>query len=203
MCSPDIRICRTRTLLRVVQIPLSSGSQSPFNVLVGKTSPLMESQTSSSAFAASGFALLAASASSPFATLAPSSLLKPYDDVSKTDNPPTVHSAALTSGFATLGSTGPSFFGSGSGFGSLGAGFGSGAGFGGGAALTSFASPQKSTASGSKVSKPFEISTDEEAEEGEIDGDDDPEANAVGSTEDSLKDGRFFEQDGKSFALFC
>lgn len=192
--------------MRTTQIPLSGGFadnsiESPSNVQAGSASLLTQSQSSSSAFAASGFALLAGSASSPFATLAAPSPSKPHDEVPKTDKPPAFHSTTPTGGFGSLGGTGLSSFGSGSGFGSLGAGFGSGTIFGGGAPLTSFASPQKFTASSSKGSKTFDTPTDEDAEEGEIDGDDDLEANAVGFTEDSLKDDRFFEQDGKLFAF--
>lgn len=180
------------------KIPPTSGfantsSTSPFGALAGSRSPSSEPpQTSSSAFAASGFSSLAGSSTSGFGGLSKSSggfgsgggfgtgsKSTPSAAPAQENNKPAESSTSTFGGslgqksvFAAAPAP-SSGFGSGtSGFGTLGApsgGFGSGlggSGFGslGGGGLSSFASGKPSTAlaSGSKSPRPFGAIADDD-----------------------------------------
>lgn len=190
-----------------------------------KSPPL--TQTSESAFAASGFGALAKSTTSgfgalgkasdgksPFASVAatttdkrPSIFASTSSEENKTPASPSAFGGALgaKSPFAAVNATNASL--GLSAFGSLGgaspfasSGFGS---LGGGSKLSSFAGGSGPAITGlsSKPTKPFGAPADDDEEDGEEDGEED-EGSEIKSpgTEEDKKDPRFHEQEGKDSA---
>lgn len=208
------------------KIPPTSGfantaAVSPFGALAGSKSPSTEpAQTSSSAFASSGFSALAQSSSSGFGAIGASSggfgsggsfatgsksplaSLGSGDDEKASEPSGSAFGGALGAkpAFAAAGSgTG---FGSGSGFGKVGqaSGFASplgGSGFAsfGGGGLSSFASGKPAAAIGSpvKTSKAFGAPADDDEDDAEG-ADKESEAHVI-SQEDEKQDERFYAQD--------
>ncbi|KAF2836029.1 hypothetical protein M501DRAFT_280467 [Patellaria atrata CBS 101060] len=190
------------------KIPPSSGfantsSTSPFGALAGSKSPPSQPQTSSTAFAKSGFGALANSTSSPFGSMSPStgnkspfgafgtsttSKLSSFASPVATDKP----SSTTFGGGATAGDKSPfaaafstSTLGNGtSGFSGLGASsFGSrlSSGFGtlAGGGLSSFASGGgQITGLSEKPAKPFGAPESDEEEDDEDDTDDEDDEDA-------------------------
>lgn len=188
-----------------------TSATSPFGALASSKSPTSQQQTSSSAFAASGFGSLAASSSSGFGSLSKSNGLSSFaapatakpESLKKDDIKPASGSAfgglGSASSFATAGG---SAFGGSSGFGKLGSSaFGGGFGLTGASKLSSFASGSGGGVLGSsaKPPKPFGVSADDDDEASGSD-DEDGAVKSPRQDEDS-KDERFFAQDGKHF--FC
>lgn len=183
-----------------------------------------EPQTSSSAFAASGFAALSKSTTSPFGTLGATSNTpdaSPFSSLGSSANhtilPSTTGSSNKASldtnsvsgagGFrsaagSTFGTSATSAFGS-LGGSRLGIGFGSGFGGVGAGGLKTFAAPNGPSVFGTGVSSSRAFGSpavdDEEDEDGDEDGQPSGEAR-YGEAHDH-EDKRFHEQDGKSELL--
>lgn len=173
-----------------------SGSKSALAGLSDKKSPETK-ETTPSAFAASGFASLAASASSPFASL--NSAKVAHDETKSNGNAkPSSFASLAASSASPFASAGTSSFGSTSAFGgALGSGFGSAGGFG--SKLTSFASPESGKDAEPKV-KPAKAfgspAADDDDDDDNDDGDaeDDPKDSAVVGESEDRRDERFHEQ---------
>ncbi|MCJ1314843.1 hypothetical protein MMC15_000155 [Xylographa vitiligo] len=196
----------------------NTSAASPFSTLSGKPSVFkspssfgtntsnQETQTSSSAFASSGFAALAGPSTSGFST---------FGTASNSTKPPLLDSrspviSSTTTETSTLGgfgSSAPGGFGSAgkssfvslgaSGFGALGAStFGSpfGRGFGGGSKLSSFAAPVGDTKLGSAKPKIFGASENSDEEDSTSEGGDDHVGDGVEETE--AESGKFQLQEG-------
>lgn len=194
-----------------------TGATSTFGRLADTKSPSLQPQTSSTAFASSGFGALASSSSHGFGTLSKgglSSFASPSKEEKAEISNDTTKPASSGGFGGTLGSTsafastGGSAFGGGSGFGKVTAsGFGGGGSFGGGgfggaagSKLSSFAGPAGTTlGSSNKAVKAFGAPV-EEVEEGsgdeKYDGD---EAQLKSERDDEeKKDERFYAQDRMS-----
>ncbi|MCJ1401628.1 hypothetical protein MMC11_004845 [Xylographa trunciseda] len=190
----------------------NTSAASPFSTLSGKPSVFktpspfdtntsnQETQTTSSAFASSGFAALAGSSASPFSTFgtAATSTKPNLSKSGSTFTSSTTTETSTLSGFGSLvpggfGSAGKSSFASSgsTGFGTLGGStFGTafGGGFGGGAKLSSFAAPTGDTKLGSTKPKVFGASEDSDEEDSASEGGDDHGGDVAEETEaDSSK----------------
>ena len=174
--------------------------------LSGTNNSNQETQTSSSAFASSGFAALAGSSTSPFSTLGTTSTSykSPPPESQSHFASSTATEASTRSGFGNSGptsfaSTGKSSFASAgvSGFGTLGgSGFGSafGGGFGGGTKLSSFAAPAGDTKLGGTKPKPFGASEDSDEEDSASEGENDRPVERLQETE--AESSKFHLQEG-------
>lgn len=217
------------TTTEQAKIPPGSGfantsSASPFGTLASKKSPTPSdepAQTSSSAFAASGFGSLAGSASSGFGTIGKSSGgfgpgggfgsgsksplgAQANDEDAKSSGSAFGGSLGQKSAFAAPASSGTSFGSGASGFGKigqssgLGSGLGGGSGFGsGGGGLTTFASGKSTPLSGVIKQKAAFGAPADDDEDGEDGGEDDATAGSKSplAVEEDEKDERFFERD--------
>ncbi|MCJ1436696.1 hypothetical protein MMC27_006077 [Xylographa pallens] len=185
----------------------NTSAASPFSTLSGKPSVFkapssfgtntlnQETQTSSSAFASSGFAALSGSSTSAFSTLgaASTSMKSPLLDSRSPVASSTTTETSTLSGFGSsvqggFGSAGKSSFASASasGFGTLGTStFGSafGRGFGGGNKLSSFAAPVGDTKLGVAKPKIFGASEDSEEEDSTSEGGEDHAGEGVEEAE--------------------
>ena len=159
---------------------------SPFTSVSGSKSSSKEQQTSSEAFAKSGFASLGATSDSPFASVG--------TKASESSKP-------ASSGFGTIGKQEKLSFGStttNSPFGQLGSSTPSASPFKSGenSALKTFASSSiapENKFDASKPSRPFGASADDEEEEGDETGDENPEASNTAANH-THKDNRFQER---------
>ncbi|MCJ1415895.1 hypothetical protein MMC32_002230 [Xylographa parallela] len=185
----------------------NTSAASPFSTLSGKPSVFkvpssfgintanQETQTSSSAFASSGYAALSGSSTSAFGTLGAASIStsSPLLDSRSPVASSTTTETSTLSGFGSsvpggFGSAGKSSFASAgaSGFGTLGTStFGSafGRGFGGGNKLSSFAAPVGDTKIGGAKPKIFGASEDSDEEDGTSEGGEDHAGEGVEETE--------------------
>lgn len=199
----------------VAKVPAGSGFAntsvaSPFASLAASKSPSEQPQSSTSAFASSGFGALAGSSTSAFGALGQSKPLSSFASPATTPAPgeETTKPAPSAFGSKPLGTsafaaTGSSGFGSGSsGFGTRGNGFGSGFGGLGGSKLTSFASSGTPGVIGSSKTgiKAFGAPEDDENKSDNEDNDDD-ESKAKSpkpiEADEDKKDERFFEQESE------
>ncbi|KAF2763036.1 hypothetical protein EJ05DRAFT_23792 [Pseudovirgaria hyperparasitica] len=195
---------------------LSSTAASPFGTaIVSKSPDIDERQTSSSAFAASGFGALASSAS-PFAAFSTAKATSPFTASAAKPPPPItgfgtgLGDSSVASPFAAVTGGKTAFAGAkspGSGFGGLSGGFGSAIGgspfaVAGASKLSSFGSGSAPPIVGlsSKPAKPFGAQADDEEEDEDGDengdGEDDPEATKTSSFQgEERKDSRFYERE--------
>ncbi|MCJ1478546.1 hypothetical protein MMC13_007227 [Lambiella insularis] len=170
--------------------------------MFGKKTSNQETQTSSSAFASSGFAALASSSQSPFSTVGapPSKTRSPAPPSPSRDTRSPFATTVMTEtsslgGFGGsvpggFGATGKSSFASvgASGFAALGGStFGTGfsSGFGGGPKLSSFAAPTGDAKLGDTKAKPFGASEDSDDEESGSEGGDDHNGELAEESEDT------------------
>ncbi|KAL2356419.1 hypothetical protein BJ546DRAFT_1058996 [Cryomyces antarcticus] len=202
------------------EIPASRGfantsDVSSFAAPAGSKPPSAQPQTSSSAFASSGFGALASSKTSGFGALGNSvGSASPFGAICGAGKPAgssfassstTATEPAKSGAFgglstagtmSTFGNVGGSGFGSGaSGFSKIGGGFGGGFGSFAGGNLSSFASKTGSGILGisDKPAKAFGAAPEEDDEEGSGDEEDDGEIKSPRGEEEK-KDKRFFEQ---------
>lgn len=187
------------------QIPLGSGfantlAQSPFGAISAKTSKPDEPQpqTSTNAFASSGFASFASSTQSPFGAV-PSSTTKEAVVSLKAEAAPTFASfSGSKSPFASTTATSafgaPQSFGGGSGFGGLSNGFG---GLGGKAPVNNWGTNGASGIIGlsGRPAKPIGAPKDKDEEDEEDCAASETEDNTIKAADERSKDPRFFEQD--------
>lgn len=213
-------------MLTISKIPTTSGfantsAVSPFGTLARSKSPVkplssfastansQQPQTSSPAFAASGFAALSNASASPFGALggspgkglkspsfSPPSLSSPFALTGKPSE-----EAAKPSGFAALSPKATdvpkSVFGSSSvsGFGGFGSSTGFVSSFGGGSKLASFAAAEGDAILGSTAVKPIGTTAeDDETQDGEDARDDD---NLERGLDNDEPDPRFQVQEGR------
>ncbi|KAJ9669826.1 hypothetical protein H2201_000212 [Coniosporium apollinis] len=197
----------------VTKIPPTSGfantsATSPFSALAGNKSPSASSQTSETAFKASGFGALAGSSISGFGALGSSTGgTSPFGGVAASNKATSGFGAATPaassagSGFGgLLGSAKPSFASASSGtsgFGSLAGGLGGGFGGLSGGGLSSFAAPGASSIVGlsDKPARPFGAAADDDEEGGEAGHDEEEAVKSPRTDDDEGKDRRFYEQD--------
>ena len=211
-------------LMLPFKLPSGSGfantsAASPFSTLSGKPSVFkvpssfgintanQETQTSSSAFASSGYAALSGSSTSAFGTLGAASIStsSPLLDSRSPVASSTTTETSTLSGFGSsvpggFGSAGKSSFASAgaSGFGTLGTStFGSafGRGFGEGNKLSSFAAPVGDTKIGGAKPKIFGASEDSDEEDGTSEGGEDHAGEGVEETE--AESSKFHLQEGQ------
>lgn len=192
-----------------------SSVKSPFAALSADKSKADQPQTSASAFASSGFTSLAGSSQSPFAAVSAFNTNEGTTTLNGFGAPAgSVFGAPANAAPSPFAMGGQSVFGASTDFrqpGVPGGGFGGnyggrrafvpGGGFGGTPGgiepkRANFALPGGTFGAAAKAAKAFGAADDEEEEEGEVADNEEPEK-GLGVEEESVKDSRFYEQEGK------